>query len=69
MLCLLQIAYSDKLKKDVNRSKENHLCWNHDHIVQWFPVKIEIVLKGIFLAKNSFQGGDRLCLLQVGLFR
>jgi hypothetical protein len=31
-------------------------------------VRTELVLKGILPANHSFQGGDRLCLLPLGLF-
>jgi hypothetical protein len=33
------------------------------------PARIALVFEGILPASHRFKGGDRLCLLQLGLFR
>jgi hypothetical protein len=38
------------------------------HLTHCFPVRIELVLKGMLPAYFVFQRGDRLSFLQIGLF-
>jgi hypothetical protein len=48
-------AYSADFKKHMYHSKENHLCYQLQHLEHRFPVKIELVFKGILLQINVFK--------------
>jgi hypothetical protein len=48
--------------------KEHHLCEKQEHVAHYLPVRIESVFKGILPANHSFQGGEILNLLQIGVF-
>jgi hypothetical protein len=38
------------------------------HLALCFPVRIDLVCKGVLPAHEGFQGGDMLNLIQMGLF-
>jgi hypothetical protein len=38
------------------------------YLVHCLPLRIDLVLKGMFPAHHSSQGGERLIFLQIGLF-
>jgi hypothetical protein len=57
-------AYSAEWKKHMYLSKENHLHYKLQHQGQCFPVKIELVFKGILPATLIFLDGDKLFLIQ-----
>jgi hypothetical protein len=48
--------------------KENPLCLKQESLVHCFPLKSELVLKGILPPTYVFQRGDRPSLFQIGLF-
>jgi hypothetical protein len=37
-------------------------------IAHCFPLRIELVFKGVLTAYQNYQGGERLILFQIGLF-
>jgi hypothetical protein len=59
-------AYSVELKKHIF-SKEIHFCQRQEQLENSFPVRIQVVLKGILPANHSFQGREKLILFQIGL--
>jgi hypothetical protein len=63
-----KLAYSAKLKKHKNLSKENHVCQKQEHLAHCFPVSIEVVFERNTLANHSFQFRLWLMLLWIGLF-
>jgi hypothetical protein len=61
-------AHSDHLKKHMHLDNETtHV--RISRIYHTLSVRIEWVLKGIVPENQSFQGGEKLILIQIGLFR
>jgi hypothetical protein len=61
-------AYSSQLKKHMYVSKENHLCYKQEHQAHCFTFRIELVFQEMHPTTWLFQSGDRLFLLQFGLY-
>jgi hypothetical protein len=53
---------SDKFEKLMNFSKDNNQCQRLQNLAHFFPVRIELLLKGILPANQNIQGDVRLFL-------
>jgi hypothetical protein len=49
-------------------SKEKELSLKQENLAHCFPVRLKLVFKGVLSTNDSFKDGERLILLQIGLF-
>jgi hypothetical protein len=68
-VCLLHIGRCNSVEEThVSLQKKSPLSEKLQHLAHSFPVRIELVFKGILPATWVFQSGHRLSLLQTSLF-
>jgi hypothetical protein len=68
-LSLFQTGPYSKVEETDLSLEETHLYKEQYQLAHYFPVRIELVLKVLLPANCTFHDGERLNLLQIGLFR